>query len=86
MSEKIFTEKEIELLSKNPYVKSVASKGIAYSVEFKRLFIAEDAKGKLPRQTFEENGFEIDIIGKERLKSAAKRWRKTYIENGFKWV
>lgn len=41
MSKKLFAEKEINLLSKNPYVKSVSSKGITYTDEFKRIFIAK---------------------------------------------
>ncbi|MED4120699.1 IS3 family transposase, partial [Niallia taxi] len=49
MSKIHFTEKEIELLTINPYVKSVSSKSITYTDEFKRIFIAESKKGKLPR-------------------------------------
>lgn len=82
MSKKIFTQKEIKVLSANPYVKSVSSKGITYADEFKRIFIAENEKGKLPRQIFEECGFDIDIIGLERVQSSGKRWRKQYRENG----
>ncbi|KMT50178.1 hypothetical protein TU51_10475, partial [Bacillus cytotoxicus] len=36
MTKKLFTEKEIEILSKNRYVKSVSPKGITYTDEFKR--------------------------------------------------
>lgn len=82
MSKKIFTEKEIKVLSANPYVKSVSSKGITYAEEFKRLFIAENEKGKPPRQIFEECGFDTDIIGLERVRSSRKRWRKQYLKNG----
>ena len=39
MSKKIFSEKEINELSKNKYVKKVSEKGITYTDEFKRLFI-----------------------------------------------
>ncbi len=46
MSNKIFTDKEINLLSKNQYVKSVSSKGITYTDEFKHIFISENVKGK----------------------------------------
>ena len=46
MSKKIFSEKEINELSKNKYVKKVSEKGITYTDEFKRLFIAENEKGK----------------------------------------
>lgn len=57
-------------------------KGITYTDEFKRIFIAENEKGKLPRQIFEECGFDIDIIGKHRVESSSKRWRAAFRENG----
>jgi transposase len=82
MSKKVLTEKEINLLSNNPYVKSVSPKGITYTDEFKHIFIAENDKGKLPRQIFEECGFEIDVIGIDRVRSSGKRWRAAYRENG----
>jgi transposase len=82
MSKITFTEKEIEILAKNPYVKSVSSKGITYTNEFKRLFISEYDNGKLPRQIFEENGFDIDIIGLRRVRSSTSRWCAAYKENG----
>lgn len=82
MSKKLFTDKEIKLLLNNPYVKSVSSKGITYTDEFKRIFIAENDKGKLPRQLFEECGFDIDVIGIRRVKASADRWRNAYRENG----
>ena len=82
MSKKHFTEKEIEILSNNPYVKSVSSKGVTYTDEFKRLFIAENENGKLPRQIFEENGFDIEVIGIVRVQRAASRWRTAYNKSG----
>jgi transposase len=82
MSKKVFTEKEIKLLSNNPYVKSVSPKGITYTDDFKRIFIAENEKGKLPREIFEECGFDIDIIGIQRVKASGNRWRDAYQENG----
>lgn len=82
MSKKLFSSEEIEILSKNKYVKNVTSKGITYEEEFKRIFISENAKGKLPRQIFTECGFDINILGSERVKSSAKRWRNSYKEDG----
>lgn len=82
MSDKIFTDKEIKLIEKNRYVKRVSSKGITYTDEFKRIFITESEKEKFPNQIFEEYGFDVGILGKERVKSSAKRWRKAYRENG----
>lgn len=82
MSNKFFTEKEIKLLSKNKYVQSVTPKGITYSEEFKRIFIAENEKGKLPSKIFQEYGFDLEVLGKDRVQSSAKRWRKAYRKNG----
>lgn len=82
MSKKLFTDKEIKNLSNNSNVKSVSTKGITYTDEFKRIFITESENGKLPRLIFEENGFDVDIIGIVRVNRAAARWRATYKESG----
>ena len=54
MSKKLFSSKDIEILSKNKYVKKVSEKGITYTDEFKRLFIAENEKGKFRRNGVEQ--------------------------------
>jgi len=82
MSIRVFTDKEIKVLSENPYVKSVSSKGITYTDEFKQIFITENEKGKLPREIFEECGFEISVIGRKRMQSFADRWRTAYQKSG----
>lgn len=82
MSNKIFTQKELEILLQNQYVKNVSAKGITYTDEFKRIFIAENEKGKFPRQIFEEHGFDINILGMMRVKSSGKRWRTAYRTDG----
>ena len=82
MSKKLFTNGEINILSQNQYVKNVSTKGITYTDEFRNIFIIEYDKGKLPRRIFNECGFDINILGIERVNSAAKRWRKAYKENG----
>uniref|UniRef100_UPI00403F8DCF HTH domain-containing protein n=1 Tax=Paenibacillus sp. FSL K6-0276 TaxID=2921450 RepID=UPI00403F8DCF len=81
MSKKIFTDKEIKQLSSNPYVKFVSSKAITYTDAFKQLFILENNKGKLPREIFEECGFDVTVIGIQRVESSGKRWRANYQEN-----
>lgn len=82
MSKKIFTENEIAILSKNKFVKKVSCKGITYTDEFKRLFIMENQNGKFPRQIFEECGFDIDILGLNRVQACGKRWRAAFRKNG----
>ena len=82
MSKKTFSEQDIEILSKNKYVKNVSEKSITYTNEFKIHFIAEYNNKKLPRNIFEEAGFDINIIGLKRIKCASSRWRTAYKENG----
>lgn len=82
MTKRLLTKKEQAILKKNPYVKSVSEKSITYTDEFKRHFIAENEKGKLPREIFEEAGLSVDLIGMKRIETAGKRWRKVYREAG----
>lgn len=82
MPRKFFNDIEIKSLSNNPYVKSVSSKGITYTDEFKRIFIAESNSGKLPRTIFEENGFDIEVLGIVRVQRVASRWRTAYKKEG----
>lgn len=82
MTKKLFTEKEVQILSQNRYVKSVSQKGITYTDEFKRIFIEENEQGKPPRIIFEEFGFDIDIIGLQRIVSSGNRWHTSYKQNG----
>ena len=78
MSNKIFTQKEIAMLTDNPYVKKVSAKAITYTDEFKRIFIAKHEEGNSPRDIFEDHGFDIDIVGMQRVKCSAERWRLSY--------
>jgi transposase len=82
MSNKIFTQDEIEILASNKYVKNVSVKGITYTDEFKRIFIAENEKGKIPTVIFKECGFDLDILGLNRVRSSGKRWRAAYRADG----
>jgi len=70
----------MKILIKN--ISKVSAKAIIYSLEFKEKFIEEYLKGKFPRKIFEENGFDIETIGIKRVKTAAKRWKKSYDKDG----
>lgn len=82
MGTKLFTEKEMGILSSNKYIKNISMKIITYTDEFRQIFIAENEKGVSPREIFREHGFDINILGMERVKMAGKRWRAAYRENG----
>ncbi len=88
MSKKPFTEKEIKLLSKNTYVKSISKKAITYTSEFRRIFIAEIQHEISPRVIFEKYGFDITVIGIKRVQTASSRWKQAYKEERcfrFRW-
>ncbi|WML25343.1 IS3 family transposase [Neobacillus sp. OS1-33] len=82
MSKITFSTKEIKILQKNPNVQRVSSLSITYTDEFKNKFIDEYGVGKLPRQIFEENGFDMSILGMKRIEQSAFRWKKAYEKNG----
>lgn len=46
MSNKTFTDKEMEILVQNQYIQSISEELITYTDEFKREFIVENKKGK----------------------------------------
>jgi len=82
MSKKIFTDQEQKILRKHPYVKAVSEKGITYTDEFKAIAIKRYEDGKSSREIFEDAGFDVDIVGIQRVFSALKRWRAAYKEHG----
>ncbi|GAB6179794.1 hypothetical protein JCM14036_11130 [Desulfotomaculum defluvii] len=82
MSKIIFSSDDIKKLETNPYVAKVSERSITYTNDFKRLFIDQYLKGKLPRAIFTDAGFDIDIIGVKRYEQAAYRWIRSYNEDG----
>lgn len=82
MSKITFSTKEINTLQNNPNVQRVSEKAITYTDEFKNRFIDDYQAGKLPRQIFEENDFDVDVIGIKRIEQSAFRWKKAYEKNG----
>jgi putative transposase len=82
MSKITFSTKEIKMLQKNPNVQRVSERAITYTDAFKNKFMDEYLAGKLPRQIFIENGFDVDAIGMTRVEKSAHRWKKAYEKNG----
>ncbi|WP_016995413.1 IS3 family transposase [Lysinibacillus boronitolerans] len=82
MTKRYFTKMEQEQLKCNPNVQAVSEKAITYTDEFKRHFIAENEKGKFPREIFENAGLDVELIGIKRIESSGKRWRASYRKAG----
>ena len=79
-----FTDEQVEELRRNPYVKKVSEKGITYEEGFKELFAIEYEKGKLPSQIFKEAGFDVTVLGKDRVNDFSKRVKAQKVrEAGF---
>ena len=76
MSKVKFSKKAVEKLRKNPYVKTVTENGITYTEEFKNIFIKEHSEGIPTSIIFERYGFDINVLGENRIHSASKRWRQ----------
>ncbi|MBC2459874.1 IS3 family transposase [Clostridium beijerinckii] len=82
MSKILFSKENIIKLEKNNNILRVSERSITYTNEFKRLFIEEYMAGKLPREIFAENGFDINIIGLKRIEQSAARWKNLYEKDG----
>ena len=82
MSKITFSTKEIKMLQKNPNVQRVSERAITYTDTFKNKFMDEYLAGKLPRQIFIENGFDVDVIRMTRVEKSTHRWKKAYEKNG----
>ncbi|WP_133058666.1 hypothetical protein [Halalkalibacter urbisdiaboli] len=82
MSKNIYTEYQMKELEKNPNVARVFDRSISYHSAFKIKAVKEYYAGKTPSQIFIENGFNLDVIGKEQPKRSLKRWRDTFEKFG----
>jgi len=85
MSRKLLSLEEQETLSQNPNVKNVTEKSVTYTDEFREKFYNEYITGKLPTQILRDHGFDIAILGRERIKNLTARIKKfSQREEGFK--
>lgn len=82
MSKIVFSKNNVIKLKNNPNVCQVSDLSITYTDDFKKKFIEEYLSGKIPRVIFEENGFDVDVLGPKRIEQAAQRWKKSYSNNG----
>lgn len=82
MGKILFDKGNIIELENNKNVLRVSECSITYTDEFKQIFIEEYMSGKFPREIFQENGFDIKVIGLKRIQRAANRWKDLYKKDG----
>ena len=75
-TKKRFTEEQMQILMANPYVKNVTPAKITYSLEFKQKAVAQAEQGMKSIKIFNEAGLGEDILGKERIYSAMKAFKR----------
>ena len=72
----MFAKEDIDQLKANPYVKHVSEKAITYTDAFKERFLDEYHKGNTPSQIFRDCGFDVTMLGANRILGSGERWRR----------
>lgn len=73
MSNKLFTEEEIEMLRQNPYVESVATRSIVFTSKFKEKAYNDLKAGMKMRDIFLHYGIDPNILGNARIRGMQAR-------------
>lgn len=76
MTDKKFTQEEIEQLRQNKYVLNVTENQISYSLEFKQFVMQEVEKGLTSPKIFKKAGFDPEVLGKTRMYAAVKHIKR----------
>lgn len=76
-----FTPQELKTLLDSPHVYSVSKKSLSFTKDFKEMFWQRYCDGVLPKQIFEDAGFDVAIINASRIYSFTKTL-KAQVERG----
>lgn len=76
MTKQRFTQDEIDIIAQNPYVVSVCSTKITYSLAFKKFAIKRAQAGEKSPEIFRAAGFDPEMLGKPRMYAALKKFKK----------
>ncbi len=82
MSRRIFTEEQIETLLRNKHVIKCSAKTISYAKEFKLLAIELHNQGLTAAEIFWDEGFDLNVVGRNLPYKCMNRWLKTYEAEG----
>jgi len=82
MSKRIFTQEQINELTKNPGVLRCSEKSITYCQNFKLTAIKRYQEGLSPTAIFVAAGFNLALIGRKAPKDCLRRWLALYRKKG----
>ena len=71
-----FTDKQVEELRNNPYVKNVSHKAITYDESFKELFLNDYQSGIIPSLIFAKYGFDPKVLGRKRIDNFVQNMKR----------
>lgn len=76
MRTQAFTDEEVKTLRENKYTAFVSNSSIRFTLEFKEMFMERKQEGIPARRIFGEAGFDVDVLGTDRIKNFSKRITK----------
>lgn len=76
MTNKKFTQEEMDILRQNPYVVSVSPTKITYSLAFKKFALEQARLGLKSTQIFPKAGFDPEMLGHPRMIAALKTFKR----------
>lgn len=83
MNKRVFTQEQIDDLSRNVHVRKCSKKSVTYSGDFKVMAVKRyEEEGVPPSQIFREAGFDLSVIGKDVPDDRMLRWRKVVKTKG----
>lgn len=71
-----FTPEQMETLAANPFTYKLSALRISYTLEFKNLFLARYEAGEPVKDIFASLGYDISILGENRMYTFARRISK----------
>jgi len=85
MSQRLFSEQEMELLNASPYVLRVSKRMVKFTPEFKQLACAELSQGKNMREILEGYSINPELLGETRVRGLQQKIEEqSEREEGFK--
>lgn len=76
MSQKLFTQSEMEILLQNPFTADVCPSCLYYTLDFKKFVLKEAEKGETSVKIFARAGYDPEMLGKPRIYAAMKAFKR----------
>lgn len=82
MNNRRFTMEEIEVLKKNPYVKTAYTSRVSFTSDFKREYLTRHDAGESGREILRSLGIDPEILGDSRVWSLIGKFKNEVEQHG----